>query len=103
MARAVSGEPLGALEELDQDDPREESPEVGPESDAALLRADDAGNAAEELQEGPVEEHRPRRQGDRGDVEPEGQEGEYPHAGEEHQISAHYAADRAGGAHHRHR
>jgi len=51
----MSGESLRALEELDQDEPREKSAEVSPEGDAALLRGDDAGDAAEELKASPVD------------------------------------------------
>lgn len=45
----VLGESFRALEELDQHHPGEESAEVSPESDAALLCGDDAGDTAEEL------------------------------------------------------
>ena len=95
VVRRVLGDAIAALENLDQHQAGKEPAEMCPERDAACLLSNDAGNAAGELQERPVDQHHPRRQRHRGNEEPERHEREHAHVRKQHEIRAHHTADRS--------
>src|SRR6266540_4440276 len=94
----VSHHVIRTGEQLDQDNARDEAPDMRPEGHAAPLLGEEPEQTAYELDRGPVEEHRPGWQRDRREEETEHQQREHTHPRVQDQIGAHDAADRARGA-----
>src|SRR2546425_11774187 len=90
-------------EELDEQDAGGETAEVGPESHTASFLAHEPEEASDELDPGPVEKHRPRRQGDGDGKDADRHDAEHAYARIEHEVAAHHAADGTRGADHRNR
>src|SRR5262245_26648247 len=100
MAAAVSHRGW-ACEELDQDEAGDETADVRPEGYATLLLHGEPRQAAHELDQRPVEDHRPGGQRDGRQQEADGHQREDAYAWIENQVAPHDAADSTRGTHHR--